>query len=80
MSTHLPKLQEIIEELIGPNGPEVTEGASMVDMGLDSLDREELAMVVEERFDIRLSTAELERLSKDQATIKDWTDHLDQKA
>jgi acyl carrier protein len=52
----------------------------MVDMGLDSLDREELAMVVEERFDIRLSTAELERLSKDQATIKDWTDHLDQKA
>lgn len=77
MSIHLPRLQEIIEEMTGPNGPQASPNASMMDLGLDSLDREELVMVVEEQFNIRLSTTDMGRLSTEKTTVQDWLDYLD---
>jgi acyl carrier protein len=79
MSPHLPKVQEVIEELLGPCCPAVSEDCRVVDLGMDSLDREELAMVIEERFDVKLTTEEMNRLGSESSTVKDWTDYLDSK-
>lgn len=78
MSRSLPRLQEVFEDLLGPCCPNIGENDRVVDLGLDSLDREELAMVVEERFEIQITVDDLNRLSSETATVKDWTDYLDQ--
>lgn len=48
-----------------------------MDMMLDSLDREELAMSVEDAFDLRIDPESLKKLCLPTTTMQDWLDHLD---
>jgi acyl carrier protein len=79
MSPSLPRLQQIFEDLIGPCCPNIEESCRVTDLGLDSLDREELAMVIEEQFDIKLSTEDLSKLGGENVTVQDWLDYLDKR-
>lgn len=78
MSIHLPKLQSIIQDLYG-KPVEVYPENRIVDLGLDSLDREEFSMVIEEEFDLKINSSDLRRLSTEETTIRDWVEYLEEK-
>jgi acyl carrier protein len=79
MSIHLPKLQEIIQDLRGDEIISISPEDRIVDLGMDSLDREEFSMVVEEEFGVKICSGDVRTLTLETATVKDWTDYLDQR-
>lgn len=60
----LEKLIEIIEEQLNVEGVEITEKSSFKeDLKADSLDLFELAMAIEEEFDVEIPSDELEKVT-----------------
>lgn len=61
--TTFDKVKEIIIEALGCEDEEVTPEANLVnDLGADSLDIVEIAMVIEEEFGLEISDEEAQRL------------------
>lgn len=81
MSPHYAKVKHILTSQMG-----VTEGAVQPeaqlgkDLSLDSLDCEELLMIVEEEFDIRIPSSELRHLEIPTTTVQNLIDYLDKAA
>jgi len=76
------RLVKIIREKIAPNRDiEISAGATLIELGLDSLDRVELIMTVEEEFRICISDEEADAIQtvSDAVTViqKALTDSLD---
>lgn len=60
----LEKLIEIIEEQLNAEGMEITEKSDFKeDLKADSLDLFELAMAIEEAFDVEIPSDELENIT-----------------
>lgn len=71
------ELKEIIAEQLNVDVEEVTENKSFTgDLGADSLDLFELAMAMEEKFDIEIPSEDLTNLK----TVKDAMDYIAAKA
>lgn len=67
------ELKEIIAEQLNVDVEEVTENKSFTgDLGADSLDLFELAMAMEEKFDIEIPSEDLTTLK----TVKDAMDYI----
>lgn len=66
----LEKLIEIIEEQLNAEGMEITEKSDFKeDLKADSLDLFELAMAIEEAFDVEIPSEELENITTVGAVI-----------
>ena len=60
----LEKIIEIIEEQLNVEGVEITENTKFKeDLAADSLDLFELAMAIEEAFDVEIPSEELEKVT-----------------
>lgn len=60
----LEKIIEIIEEQLNLEGVEITENTRFKeDLAADSLDLFELAMAIEEAFDVEIPSEELEKVT-----------------
>jgi acyl carrier protein len=66
------KLRRIIAEQMGMNPAEIRPDAAFDDLGLDSLDRVNLTMALEEAFDVHISDQEAEKLT----TLQDLVDYI----
>ena len=77
-SRHFEKFKDALVDGLGVK-PEwaVPESQLGQDMMLDSLDREELSMTVEEVFELRIKSDDLRKLCQATATMQDWLDYLD---
>lgn len=70
----LDKLTHIIREKIAPNRTiEVSSGATLDELGLDSLDRVELVMTIEEEFKICISDEGADAIK----TVNDAVDEIE---
>jgi acyl carrier protein len=56
----LAAMQEAAVEVLGDEAPELVEGMSLADSGMDSLDVIEVLMVVEERYGIVIDASDVE--------------------
>ncbi len=80
MSVTFPKVQGIMVDEFDIHPDAVNpEAVLSKDLGMDSLDREEFAMTIEEEFEIHppIKTSILSSLTNEKTTVKDWTDYLD---
>ena len=60
----LEKIIELIEDQLGLEGVEITEATRFKeDLAADSLDLFELAMAIEESFDVEIPSEELEKVT-----------------
>ena len=60
----LEKIIELIEDQLGLEGVEITEATRFKeDLAADSLDLFELAMAIEEAFDVEIPSEELEKVT-----------------
>lgn len=65
---------EIILENLGVDESELTENTNLVeDLGIDSLDMVELAMQLEDEFDMDIEDEEMEKLQ----TLKDIVEYIE---
>lgn len=65
---------EIILENLGVDESELTENTNLVeDLGIDSLDMVELAMQLEDEFDMDIEDEEMEKLQ----TVKDIVEYIE---
>ncbi|MBO4291020.1 MAG: acyl carrier protein [Lachnospiraceae bacterium] len=72
----LERIIEIIEEQLNVEGMEITpETRFKEDMAADSLDLFELAMAIEEAFDVEIPSEELEKIT----TVGSVMDYLKEK-
>ncbi len=69
MSTIEERVKKIIGEQLGVKQEEVTNNASFVEDGADSLDTVELVMALEEEFDTEIPDEEAEKITTVQAAI-----------
>ena len=69
MSTIEERVKKIIGEQLGVKQEEVTNNASFVEHGADSLDTVELVMALEEEFDTEIPDEEAEKITTVQAAI-----------
>jgi acyl carrier protein len=68
------KLKQIIREQLGVEEVEITPTTSFVDdLGADSLDTVELAMAIEEAFDIEIPDNDAEKMR----TVQDVIDYIE---
>jgi acyl carrier protein len=75
MSKHYDKIKTILLDQLGPELESIDPGATLVDLGADSLDHVELVMAVEEEFDIDIHDEEAEKW----VTVADILAYLDDK-
>ena len=74
MATNQERLTEIIAQKLDVDADKVTSDASfMEDLGADSLDFVELAMALEEEFDIEIPDSDVEKIQ----TVQDALSYLD---
>lgn len=77
MSTHLPKLQEILAEQLGIDEDVVTPTSRLYeDLGADSLDCVEITMAIEEEWSIDIPN----ETEDGWRTVQDILDYLDRMA
>ena len=62
MSDIAERVKKIVVEHLGVDEASVTENASFIDLGADSLDTVELGMAFEEEFGCEISDAEAEKI------------------
>ena len=75
MATNQERLTEIIAQQLDVDADKVTPDASfMEDLGADSLDFVELAMALEEEFDIEIPDSDVEKIQ----TVQDALSYLDE--
>ena len=75
MATNQERLVEIIAKQLDVDADKVTPDASfMEDLGADSLDFVELAMALEEEFDIEIPDSDVEKIQ----TVQDAVIYLDE--
>lgn len=75
MTTTLDRVRKVLVEHLGVTPKQVTEDASLIDdLGADSFDIIELAICIEEEFDIELldDHIELMKTPADIVRIVDW--------
>jgi acyl carrier protein len=73
---NLEKLKKIIAEQLNVEESEISEGSSFKeDLGADSLDLFELAMAMEEEFEIEIPSEDLESIK----TVADAVNYIDSK-
>lgn len=75
MTTTLDRVRKVLVEHLGVTPEQVTEAASLIDdLGADSFDIIELALCIEEEFDIELLGAQIElmKTTADIVRIVDW--------
>lgn len=75
MTTTLDRVRKVLVEHLGVTPKQVTEAASLIDdLGADSFDTIELAICIEEEFDIELldDHIELMKTPADIVRIVDW--------
>ena len=78
MTTTLDRVRKVLVEHLGVTPEQVTEAASLIDaLGADSLDTIELAMCIEEEFDIELLDDQIE-LMKTPADIVRIVDNIEE--
>lgn len=69
----LEQIKAMIAENLGVNEDTITEGSSFKeDLGADSLDLFELAMALEDEFEIEIPTEDLEKI----ATVGDVVEYI----
>ncbi len=74
MATNQERLTEIIAQKLDVDADKVTSDASFTeDLGADSLDFVELAMALEEEFDIEIPDSDVEKIQ----TVQDALSYLD---
>ena len=74
-TTNQKRLTEIIAQQLDVDEDKVTPDASfMQDLGADSLDFVELAMALEEEFDIEIPDSDVEKIQ----TVQDALSYLDE--
>lgn len=72
--SNLERVKEVIMENLGVDEDELTEETNLVeDLGIDSLDMVELAMELEDEFDMSIEDEEMEKL----ATVKDIVEYIE---
>lgn len=76
MSTEInvdEQLKKIFEKFIDTKDPKFTDQATLVDLGLDSLDVVELCMEIENEFDFEISYEDEEKIKQEAtfSTLKD---------
>lgn len=57
----LEKLEEIVKKKV--NNVDITLDSKLVDLGLDSLDKAEILISIEETFDFEFNEEEMEKIS-----------------
>ena len=72
MSETEDKVRKIIAEQLGVEESQVTDDASFIDLGADSLDTVELIMTFEEEFECEIPDEEAEKMT----TVKDSIDYM----
>jgi acyl carrier protein len=71
------KIKEIIAEQLGINEDDISAESSLSDdLGADSLDIVEIAMALEEEFEVEISDADIDNID----TVKDFTGFIGQRA
>ncbi len=71
------KIKEIIAEQLGINEDDIAAESSLSDdLGADSLDIVEIAMALEEEFEVEISDADIDSID----TVKDFTNFVGQRA
>lgn len=71
------KIKEIIAEQLGINEDDIAAESSLSDdLGADSLDIVEIAMALEEEFEVEISDADIDNID----TVKDFTNFVGQRA
>jgi len=71
------KVKQIVVDQLGVEGSEVSLSSSFVDdLGVDSLDRVELVMAMEEAFAVEITDEQAEKI----ATVQDAVDYIQQHA
>lgn len=81
MSPHYEKLKDILISQMGVTEDSIQLQAELGrDLSLDSLDCEELLMILEEEFDIKIPSSEFRHLEIPTTTVKNLTDYLDKAA
>lgn len=80
MTTTLDRVRKVLVEHLGVTPEQATEAASLIDdLGADSFDTIELAMCIEEEFDIELLDDHIE-LMKTPADIVRIVDNIEEEA
>lgn len=71
------KIKEIIAEQLGINEDDISAESSLSDdLGADSLDIVEIAMALEEEFEVEISDADIDNID----TVKDFTSFVGKRA
>jgi acyl carrier protein len=78
MKDTLTRLQEQLRNC-GSRVPtkNVEPSSRLTELGIDSLDVEELVMMVEEEFGLEISHIESQSVKNPAATVQDWVDFID---
>lgn len=76
-SYHFTRLQDLISSLLGISRDNISTETTLMDLGADSMDLAELAMLVEEEFEIDLPNTKEIELCKSTAKVQDWLDYLE---
>ena len=77
MATNQERLIEIIAQQLDVDEDKVTPDASIIeDLGADSLDFVELAMALEEEFDIEIPDSDVEKIQTVQDALSYLDDHV----
>lgn len=72
----LEKFKDILVEQLNVEPGDIAENSTLAaDLGADSLDIVEIAMAVEEEFEVQLSAEEVEKLN----TVADWVELIGEK-
>ncbi len=70
------KIKEIIAEQLGINEDDIAAESSLSDdLGADSLDIVEIAMALEDEFEVEISDADIDNID----TVKDFTSFVGQR-
>jgi len=67
------RVREIIEQILGVNSDDLTDGRTLVDMGADSLDVTEVLIEIETEFDLTIPEADANCL----ATVGDFVKYIE---
>lgn len=80
MKDTITRLQEQLRNC-GSNLPtkNVEPSSRLVELGIDSLDIEELVMMVEEEFGLEITSAEAKRIKTPDSTVQNWVDFIDER-
>lgn len=70
------KLKQMIAEQLGRDPSEIGPGMPFDDLGMDSLDRVELVMAMEEAFDVQIPDEAAEQMR----TVQDVVDYINKNA